>query len=219
MKRAFYFAATSAVALAVALPAAAEIELSFYTGFQEAAHSRVRGTDPTAAGDFNFLSTWEGRSFEMPPYYGLRGTWWQSERLGFGLEFTHSKVYASDGTLARNGLETLEFTDGINVLTANVMYRIPNQSAFTPYVGAGLGFNMPHVEFKAVGGAETFEYQIGGPSAALSAGVSYKLNETWALFGEWRGIYSKIDVDLDGGGSLKTNVITNSVNIGLSYTF
>lgn len=219
MKRALSLAASSVAALFVALPAAAEIELSFYSGFQEAAHSRVRGEDPTGAGSFNFLSTWEGRSFEMPPYYGLRGTWWRDERLGFGLEFTHSKVYASDGTLARNNLETLEFTDGVNVLTANVMYRIPNQTAFTPYFGAGLGINMPHVEFKAAGGAETFEYQFGGPSAALAAGVSYRLNETWSVFGEWRAIYSKIDVDLEGGGNLKTNVITNSVNLGVSYTF
>lgn len=219
MKHALYLAAASALAVIGSQPAAAEIELSFYSGFQEAAHSRVRGNDPTTEQEFSFLSTWEGRSFEMPPYYGLRGTWWQNDRLGFGLEFTHSKVYASDGTLARNGLETLEFTDGINVLTANVLYRMPNSTAFTPYVGAGVGINMPHVEFQATGGEKTFEYQFGGPSAALMAGVSYALNDNWALFGEWRGIYSKINVDLEGGGELRTNVITNSVNIGVSYKF
>jgi lipid A oxidase len=219
MKRLATTAATALVlATASAAPALAEVELSFYLGAQEAAHSRVRGTDPGGVGDFNFLVGWQGKSFEMPPYYGVRATWWRSERLGFGVDFAHVKVYAPEATMAANGFQTLEFTDGLNVLTANVMYRFTNDTKWTPYVGGGLGITIPHVEVTTAGG-ETFEFQYGGPAATLIAGVSYAINDTWAVFGEWKGTYSQNDVDLSNGGNLKTNIVTNAVNIGVSYRF
>lgn len=214
----FAVTAAAALVLATAAPAMADVELSFYLGSQEAAHSRVRGSDPGGIGDFNLLVGWEGKSFEMPPYYGVRATWWRDDRLGFGIDFNHVKVYAPDGTKAANGFDTLEFTDGLNVLTANVMYRFPNKSKWTPYVGAGLGVSIPHVEVTTAGG-KTFNYQYGGPAAALIAGVSYSFNDTWAVFGEYKGTYTRNNVDLDNGGYLKTNIVTNAVNIGVSYRF
>lgn len=214
-------AASVAVAgMAATSQARAETELSFYLGSQEAAHSRVRGNDPTGIGSFNFLSAWQGKSFEPPPYYGVRATWWRTENLGFGVDFNHVKVYASDSTKSANGLKTLEFTDGLNVLTANIMYRWPNTSRFTPYVGAGVGITIPHVEFQSAGtGQKTFEYQYGGPAAAVIAGVNYSLTDTWSVFGEYKGTYSQNDVDLEGGGSLKTDIVTNAVNLGVSFGF
>ena len=79
-----------------AAPAAAEIELSFYTGYQTAPHSRVKGNRGASSGGtaFDTLIGWQGKSFEAPPYYGLRGTWWQENDIGYGLEFSHNKVYA-----------------------------------------------------------------------------------------------------------------------------
>lgn len=218
-------AATAALALSAslsaALPAQAEVTLSFYTGFQEAAHSRVRGNDGTS--DFSFLSTWEGRSFEMPPYWGARAIWWRNENWGFGGEFTHTKVYASDGTLADNGLDTLEFSDGLNIVTANVMYRWPDRfmgGRLTPYVGGGLGVAVPHVEVTFSGSSdETFEYQMTGPAARVLFGASYEINDRWALFGEYQTTYSQNEADLKGGGTLETDIVTNAVNIGISYSF
>jgi len=213
-------AAGFAALLAFAIPAHAEVELSFYSGYQTAPHSRFEGTD--GGSDFSFLSEWEGNSFEMPPYYGFRATWWRSENLGFGAEFTHAKVYASDDTLDDNGLETLEMTDGINILTANVMYRWPGQWAsgrVTPYVGGGLGVAIPHIEFQQTGGEETFEYQVSGPAARWMAGVSYALNDRWSVFGEYQGTYSSNSGDLEGGGEWETDIVTNAINVGLSYSF
>ena len=145
------------VGAALAGPALAETELSFYTGFQAAPHSRVEGNDPGGVGDFSFLSTWEGRPFEMPPYYGFRATYWlqRNPNLGFGLDFSHNKVYADDETLATNGFDRLEFTDGLNTITANVWYRWPGQwmnGRLTPYVGAGAGLAIPHVDVETAGG-------------------------------------------------------------------
>lgn len=210
-----------ASAFTLAAPAAqAEVSLSFYSGYQTAPHSRFEGDEDGT--EFSFLSEWEGRSFEMPPYYGVRATWWRNENLGFGAEFTHTKVYASDQTLEDNGLDTLEFSDGLNILTANVLYRWPGQwgsGSVTPYVGAGLGVAIPHVEFTQSGGTETFEYQLSGPAARWMAGASYAINEKWSLFGEYQGTYSSNEGDLEGGGSWETDIVTNAVNLGVSFNF
>jgi lipid A oxidase len=211
--------AAAALALAAATPALAETELSFYLGAQEAAHSRVSGTDPGGVEDFSFLAAWQGRSFEMPPYYGARATWWRNARLGYALEFTHAKIYASDATRAASGFSTLEFTDGLNILTANVMYRWPQGNRrWTPYVGAGLGVSIPYVEVVSTGGS-MFDYQLSGPAVTAIAGVSYKLNDRWSAFGEYKFAYSRNTVDLGSGGTMKTNNAINALNFGLSWSF
>jgi len=201
--------------------AAAESELSFYLGIQESPHSRVRGTDPGGVGAFNFLSTWEGRSFEAPPYYGFRYTYWTERNLGFGVELNHAKVYADNATLTANRFDRLEFTDGLNIITANVWKRWPGAWAngnLTPYVGAGVGVAVPHVDVKTTGGT-TFEYQLTGPAAMWAAGVKYDFNDRWGVFGEYKGTYSQNEAELSNGGSLSTDIITNAVNVGVSFSF
>jgi lipid A oxidase len=36
---------------------------------------------------------------------------------------------------------------------------------------------------------------------------------------EYKGTYSFIDVDIDNGGKLKTDIMTNAVNFGVAYKF
>ena len=203
----------------LAIPASAEMELSFYSGAQESPHSRVKGNDPGGVGAFSFLAKWKGRSFEAPPYYGFRATWWTGPKLGFGLDFSHNKVYSSAATRAASGFSVLEFTDGLNILTANVWRRWQNDnSRWTPYVGAGVGVSVPHVEATTSGG-RTFGYQLTGPAFQWVAGVNYSINGRWGLFGEYMGTYSINDADLDNGGKLSTNIVTNALNIGVSFKF
>lgn len=213
--------ALAALLGATAVPAMAENELSFYIGVQESPHSQVDGTDPGNAIDPNldFTAGWEGRSFEMPPYYGLRWTNWRNERFGWGVEYTHSKVYADDATLADNGFSRFELTDGMNIFTVNAMRRWPDQwGNFTPYVGGGLGVAVPHVDMESAGG-KAFGYQVTGPAVRWTAGASYEINEDWSVFGEYQGTYSMHDIDLGSGGSLETDIITNAVNLGVSFSF
>ncbi len=208
------------VSLLAATPALAEWELSVYSGTQSAPHSGVTGTvDGTGGTAFDFNAGWEGKSFEMPPYYGFRATYWQTDRLGFGLEFNHAKVYADDETMAASPFTRLEFTDGLNIVTANVFYRWKEENRrYTPYVGAGIGASIPHVDVQS-GGTRTFGYQVTGPAVQWVAGASYDLNERWAIFGEYKGTYSQNEADLDTGGSLETDLVTNALNIGLSLKF
>lgn len=197
----------------------AEQEISFYTGFQEAAHSRVYVNDPGGVGTTDFLVGWDGRSFEAPPYYGFRYTNWRNERFGIGVEFNHAKIYAPDDILADNGFDNLEMTDGLNIITVNVMRRWKDYArGFTPYVGAGLGVAVPHVDVETAGG-KTFEYQLTGPAVMLVFGASYDLNDTWAVFGEYKGTYSMNEAELDNGGTLDTDIVTNALNIGVTYKF
>ena len=202
-------------------PAAAQTELSFYGGFQTAPHSRVSGNDPGGIGAFDFVAAWEGRSLTLPLYYGVRLTWWQSATLGWGLDFSHDKIYASNATLDGNSLSILEFTDGLNILTFNAYRRWPDRwSIFTPYVGAGVGVSIPHVEFESIPSAgTTFEYQLGGPAVTVIAGASYPLGDRWSVFGEYKATYSINKLDLVSGGTLNTNIVTNTFNLGASLGF
>lgn len=214
------FIAPLMAACLAALPslAMAEMEFSFYTGIQDAAHGRIYGTGGTVDGD-DYLIDWEGRSFELPPYYGLRATWWQSEALGFGVDVNHVKVYASDASLADSGYDILGFTDGLNIITVNAYRRFPNLDwGVTPYIGAGAGVAMPHVEVSK-GGSETIGFQVTGPAVTVVAGASYPLSDTVSVFGEYKGTYSQNKAELDDGGTLEADIVTNAVNLGLSFRF
>ena len=208
---------TGAVALlmlsfGVANSAQAEVELSFYSGTQSAPHSII---NDSVLGEGRVK--WLGKSFEAPIYAGLRATWWKSETWGFGVEVNHAKVYSENK--AALGYDVLEFTDGLNLITANVFRRFPNAGRFTPYVGGGLGIAVPHVEIQRGGESRTFEYQLTGPAAILVFGTSYELNDKWSLFAEYKGSYSQNTAKVDAGGTLKTNIVTNALNFGVSYSF
>lgn len=199
--------------------ASAEVTFSVYGGVQDAPSSNVSGNEPGGLGVLNFTAGWQGKSFDMPPYYGGRVTWWRNENLGYGVDFTHAKIYADNATLAANGFSRLELTDGLNLLTANVYYRWPSDARrWTPYAGIGAGVAVPHVDIQTAA-TRVFEYQLAGPTVELTAGVSYQVNEKWSVFGEYTGNYSWLDLDLTGGGSLHTDVMTNALNIGVSFSF
>lgn len=212
---------TSALVFFLAGAAAAETQISIYGGWQTSPHSRITGTLPagtTYPGAFSKSIGWDGKSFSMPPYYGARVTWWQSGDWGFGIELSHDKAYAG-GDMSPE-FTRLEFTDGHNILTVNYMRRWQDRwGDFTPYVGAGIGVAIPHVDITPAGGTKTYEYQYTGPAARLTAGASYRLNDRWGLFGEYQFTISDNNVDLTGGGDLHTRIITNALNVGVSFSF
>ena len=204
----------------IALPATAmaEVELSFYGGLQSALESDVAVSGDSVIPDRTDTLTWEGRSFDAPPYYGWRATYWASPEFGYGLDFAHNKVYPKDDVLPA-GYSKLEFTDGLNTLTVNAYRRWENAIAgLTPYVGGGVGLSIPHVEVVS-GASETFGYQVTGSAATWIAGASYPISDQWSGFGEYKGTYTQNDADLDTGGSLSTDIITNAVNVGVSFRF
>jgi lipid A oxidase len=201
-------------------------DLSVYGGYQGATNSKTSVSDGT-----HFKTEWEGKSFSMPPYWGVRGTWWLDgvgyDNLGIMLDYSHTKVYASDSTLKNRtpGWTHYEFTDGLNLATVNAVYKFPQAGqAWTPYLGAGLGVNVPHVEVirpskSGTGTEKTWNYQLGGITGQLMGGVDYKFTDHISGFTEIKLNYSHVDVDIDSGDKLKTNLFTGAVNLGLTYHF
>jgi len=192
--------------------ARSEIELSVYGGPQTTHPSMVRS--PTLGDD---RVHWNSEPFVIPPYYGLRAKWWSQGRLGFGIDFFHAKAFADDP--ARYGYEELNFSHGLNVLTADLWYRMDPVGKVTPYVGAGLGVVVPHVEVHPLGLGPTANYQIGGPAVTVVIGASLPVGRKWSVFTEYKATYSQIRATLDTGDSLDTDIFTDAVNLGLSLRF
>jgi lipid A oxidase len=218
-----------------AAPAAAEIELSFYLGAQSVQKSNLSGTIPNPAGAgapvaVNRRMDWEANPFDMPVYWGARGTYWLESNWGFGLEYTHAKAYASNADKAALGLAKFELSDGHNLLTLNAMRRFPGlfgTDKVTPYAGGGIGFAFPHVDVQsATGGlARTFGYEVTGPAVRGIIGLNYRFTERWSLFSEYQITYSENDITVDpfapgqAAGKVSTDITTHALNVGVSYSF
>ncbi|MFZ1103231.1 MAG: outer membrane beta-barrel protein [Hyphomicrobiaceae bacterium] len=207
---------------AFSLPAAAETQISVFGGanWNLSSDVTVSGTGPS---DGTQSIDWDGGAFDMPPYWGVRGVYWlgSAPNWGFAIDYAHQKALADLGGAAGATFDRLEFTDGNNILLFEVLYRFNPMmnGTLVPYVGAGLGVAIPHVEVTLTTGDKTFEYQLAGMAAQVLAGLEYKLNEKWSLFTEARLSYSQIDADLAGGGSLETDLWSPQLAIGLSYRF
>ena len=168
---------------------AQSIEVSIYGGLQSSPHSRITGKHSTSGAQYSELVGWEGKSFDAPIYYGIRTTFWRSDKLSYGAEFTHTKAYAPNKALQSAGFDRLEFTDGHNIITLNINKRW-ELGEFNTYSLVGLGIAIPHVdalpskvhvetkkEDRGVsdddGGQETkrTKYAIGAAGGAVGGGV------------------------------------------------
>ena len=49
--------------------------------------------------------------------------------------------------------------------------------------------------------------------------MAYEFTDRWSGFVEYKGNYSWVDVDIDSGATLKTDIMTNAVNAGISFHF
>jgi lipid A oxidase len=198
--------------------AVAQTELSFYGGTRIGADSRVSGNDPGGAGAFSFLAGWQNQATVRDGNFGLRMTWWQSNVLGWGLDYDRSALRASNETLSVSGLSALEFSNGSSLLTVNAYRRWRDGEALVPYVGAGVGVAIPKVVFQSTGGT-TSRFEVTGPAVQWYAGASIPVSDRWSVFGEYKGSFSSNVARLDSGGSQKTNVLSSALNVGVSLGF
>jgi lipid A oxidase len=213
-----------AMCLLVPAAAKAEFQISAYGGFNTADSSDMTFHSPLVNG--KFFVDWFGDSDEMPPYWGVRGTWWLNDfnlpHFGLAVDLTHAKAKADlSDPLVGSSFEHLEFTNGLNTLTLNGLYRMPVNKRFSLYGGVGAGAAIPHVEVKTIPfQGYTYEYQVTGPSVQGILGASLNLGHGFSLFGEYKLNYTWNHADdLAGGGSLKTNILTNQFAIGACFAF
>ncbi len=182
---------------------------------------------------------WEDASFRSPQYYGLRLGVFLGRRSPWGLmlDFTHAKIIAEDdeevavvGT--RDGaavdaderidrtLESLDITHGLNFLTVNIVHRWlfdPETflGRFEPYVGAGGGIAIPHVE-ASIGGESDHGYQTDGPAFQALAGLSATLVGPLAVFVEYKisvAFLNRLEVP---GGTISLEPWTHHLVVGIS---
>ncbi len=207
---------------------AGSFEIGIYGGVGESIDSDVK----YSAGGLGYTHKnveWDGDSFGPAPYWGARLTYWPSSmpNWGFMLDYTHAKMIAdenSGGTPAGAAgnigatYDRLEFTDGLNLVTVNALYQYDRWGSFKPYIGAGVGLAIPHVEVDS-NGSNTREYQVTGIAAQVLVGGKYALDENFSLFGEYKLSYADIEADLENGGTLETEGVTNHFLVGISYKF
>ena len=182
---------------------------------------------------------WEFRNTMQAPYVGARMIYWFNSMpyWGLGVEGTHAVAYSKrDGTFGTGGtllgatvpgsqtlntvISHFEFTDGLNMITANAYYRFSPAAPWTPYLGAGVGVVIPRVELSMTGYPFTDHFEITGIAARGIAGASYKLFGGLSAFGEYQLSYSRVDnATLTGGGTVNTSLVNHHLNLGLSYSF
>jgi lipid A oxidase len=219
-------------------PAAAEFQIGVYGGVSESFDSDVTLVQPGGTNLTLSDVPWDGKSFSDPPYWGIRGIWWFDAHPAWGLmvDYNHAKIYSELGSSVKvsgtrdgnpmsgtdkvgNTFDILEFTDGLNEIFFGGMYRW-QRPRWTPYVGFGVGFAFPHVEVRRTGGTvKTYEYQVTGVAVEGLVGLEYRLTPRFSLFGDYKLSFSSNDADLNGGGTLETDVWTNQFIFGVSYRF
>jgi lipid A oxidase len=202
--------------------AVSETQISVFGGINWNFGSTVTVNAPGVPGGHDERSVdWDGGSFEMPPYWGVRATYWLGKHWGLAVDFIHTKALADINFAADPVYDRLEFTDGNNLLLFEVLYRFnPTMNgALVPYIGAGVGVTIPHVEVTFDSGSKTYEYQLAGPAVQILAGLEYKLSPTWSLFTELKLGYSHISADLKGGGQLETDLWSPQLALGATYRF
>ncbi|MGI9383714.1 MAG: outer membrane protein [Methyloligellaceae bacterium] len=224
--------------------AATEFQVGVYGGWNETMPSLVRYRQPKGT-DLTIKDIqWLGESFEIEPYWGVRGTVWPArlKRLGVMFDYAHAKASAlKTQTLNQSGtrdgqpvpatepfsktFRKLEFTHGLNFFTLNAVYRITGLHArFVPYLGLGLGISMPHVDTQRAGwekDTRTYVHQITGPTVQFLGGLEWRFHGSGrgSAFAEYKLNHSRNAARLKGGGSLETNLWTHQVPVGLSFHY
>jgi lipid A oxidase len=219
-------------------PASAEFQIGIYGGWNDSFNSDITIVQPNGTNLKLGDVPWDGKSFESPPYWGVRGIYWVDANPSWGLmvDYNHAKIYGDLGAtvnvsgtcdgMALSGkdrvgstFDILEFTNGLNEIFFGGIYRWQHER-WTPYVGLGVGFAFPHVEVRRTGSSvRTFEYQVTGVAVEGLVGLEYRIGPRVSVFGDYKLSFSSNDADLKAGGTLETDVWTNHFILGLSYRF
>jgi lipid A oxidase len=191
--------------LLAAAPAAAEVQLSFYGGWAGAPDDGV-----TLSGDA--VTPQIGVPVEDGSQGGVRATWWTDGNLGVALDYSRFDLPAADG--ATVGL-TFE---GLDTLTVSGLRRWEGVlGTVNPYVGAGVGLGVAEAEVGLAGAPE--EIRVEGPAVSWVAGATVPLGGNWAVFGEYEGTYTDLDGEAEDGRTVNLDGVTNSINLGVSFSF
>ena len=109
-----------------------------------------------------------------------------------------------------------------STLFLNLYYDFRNSTAFTPYVGAGLGmaFNYANYTFSSPGYHGNFDEHSTNFAWNVGAGVAYDITDSLAVDLGYRYVnLGYYEVDLPEGGKVKNQPSNHEFMLGLRYTF
>jgi len=234
----------AAILLVSAFSAKAEFVVSAFTAktIDEDNDVKVKQTGGT---DLTFHDAqFQGKDFESPQYYGLRAMYFLHEDkpgFGFGVEFFHDKEYmktggnlhvtgtrggipVNDNEPVNNTIQNFNNSHGMNFLLGDVFYRWvfgANHGAFVqrlrPYIGAGAGIVIPHVESEVYGVSKQ-QYEFGGPGVQAVVGLDVKLTKHFSIFSEYKFTYADLDESIPNG-SIQFQPMTHHFAFGVSFHF
>lgn len=217
-------------------PDSPDVQAAVYGGYSTTDDSDIvlrqpNGTDMTVRD-----VRWHSEPNKMPPYHGFRSTWWfpAGHALGAMADLVYVKVIADrEREVAQSGtrdgvavppveklsatFDRLEFTDGLNMLTGSMVYRLPLPGKMRPYVGVGIGASLPHAEVRRKGAAQrTFSFQLAGYVIQAFAGIEIRFGRRGSVFAEYRSSYATNTVALDDGGTLQADQLVNHFSAGVT---
>lgn len=103
--------------------------------------------------------------------------------------------------------------------TLSLQYHFTPDSAFSPYVGAGVNYTLPYAE-DAAGGAVTKLKADGSFGYSLQAGFDYWLNDNWGVNVDVKKIFVDVDASVNNGAITgKVDLDPWVVGTGVSYRF
>jgi Outer membrane protein beta-barrel domain len=179
------------------------------------------GSSPITLSDIHFRS----RSFESPPYYGYRVSWYPSStsRAGLEAELTHLKVYAPDALaiVTPNGefiaIERFSISHGLNLLLGNLVLRHPVSGRWRLTARLGAGVAIPHGESR-IAGVDQEQYEISGLALQGAAGPEFRLSKRIRAFAEYKLTTAAPTVSVDRG-NIKGRYTSQHLAAGLGVAW
>jgi len=191
--------------------ARAEWFAAAYLGGAHTWDSDVTVAQPSGSSTFRAVS-WDSRSFEAPPYYGVQvGNYFASNgTFGIRIDYCHDKVYAA--TDLAPGVQRFSLSHGVNSITVDALWR-RRSGALSVYGGVGGGTAVPHVEaVSAAGTVDEYQWFRGIVLKAL-AGATVDVIGPLSVFAEVRLTYIDLKVNI-ADGTLVTSLWTAHAALG-----
>jgi hypothetical protein len=212
------------------------ISLGFGTSQTARSDMTLRGFPAGTDARFGGV-TWRNEPFVGTPYYVLKfgGYFKRQPRLGVEFDFTHDKAIARTeqnvrvtGTYAgsavdaveplRNKVETVRFTNGVNILSLVALYRFADgDDRWQPYVGLGPSYYLVWSR-NTVDGAERYtRYRGAGWGWTGQAGIRYRLNRNNLLYAELKYTSGPARAKTRDDGEIATRLRAFHQTFGFAY--
>lgn len=221
----------------------AEWTATVYTGVSHTFPSDLYVQQSASASAATFRSvSWAPHPFSQGgAYIGVRISYFPqtASRLGGFVEYTHYKMYAETAETVEvrgrwNGapvgefapmnerVQHLEISHGVNMTSIGAEYRWNpafQLGRWQTHVGAGALIYLPHAETTINSIPEHSNYQYAGSGGQIFGGTALRVHRHIALMMEGKFDMGSLDVNLDPGTRISTQVRTLHIIGGVSFQF